>query len=164
MMTRKHLAALLAIALVFAACSGAETRNPDSSSPVISLGSSPTTEGGGTDPTTPGPTSEATGSPSTESPSNSGASLSVTPALGITGSASDSFDTAGLVEGPGSGFVPMDNPVMVPASDVTWLNDDSVVMGVAHSSGESHAYPVGQMAYHHIANTTVAGEPFLVTY
>lgn len=138
-MTGKHLAALAAVALVFAACSSSEIQDP-------------------------GPDSGSTMPSATDPSSDAGSALSVTPALGITGSASDSFDAAGLSDRGGSRFVPMDNPIMVPASEVTWLNDDSIVMGVTHSSGVSHAYPVGQMAYHHIANTTIAGEPFLVTY
>lgn len=145
-MTGKHLAALAAVALVFAACSSSETDADDS------------------DPPTASPASGSTVPSATDPSSDAGSSLSVTPALGITGSASDSFDAAGLSDRGGSRFVPMDNPIMVPASEVSWLNDDSIVMGVTHSSGVSHAYPVGQMAYHHIANTTIAGEPFLVTY
>ncbi len=161
-MTGKHLAALAAVALVFAACSSSETQEPDLSSSTISPGSPSATDADDRDPPTPTPGSTV---PSAMDPSSdAGSSLSVTPALGITGSASDSFDAAGLRDRGGSGFVPMDNPIMVPASEVTWLNDDSIIMGVTHSSGVSHAYPVGQMAYHHIANTTIAGEPFLVTY
>ena len=34
---------------------------------------------------------------------------------------------------------------------------------VAHN-GETRAFPVRQMAYHHIANLSVAGVPYLVTY
>ena len=157
-MTRKHLAAVAAAALIIAACSAGETQDTTASSSGISLGTI-----GAADADTPASTTPESRATAPTAPTSVSVA-SVTPALGITGSASDSFDAAGLVEGPGSGFVPMDNPVMVPASDVTWLNDDSVVMGVVHSSGESQAYPVGQMAYHHIANTTVAGEPFLVTY
>ena len=37
-------------------------------------------------------------------------------------------------------------------------------MGIVAPDGEARAFPVDQMAYHHIANTTLAGEPFLVTY
>jgi len=105
----------------------------------------------------------ATDNPETTASRESPAA-SVTPALGITVNAADTYDPDFLQAGRGSNFVPMDDPTMVPAADVTWLNEDTVVMGVAHTSGESHAYPVGQMAYHHIANTTIAGEPFLITY
>ena len=38
-------------------------------------------------------------------------------------------------------------------------------MGVVSADGSDvQAYPVNQMAYHHIANTSLAGEPFVVTY
>lgn len=86
------------------------------------------------------------------------------PVAGVEGSAGDRFDEAGLVARRGSGFVSLDDPQMVPASQVTWLGDDDVVMGIVGAGGETQAYPVNQMAYHHIANTTVAGEPYLVTY
>lgn len=89
---------------------------------------------------------------------------SVTPAVGITTSAAERFDEAGLTGDGRSRFVPLNDPEMVTAADVTWLDGSSIVMGVVHESGETQAYPVDQMAYHHIANTTIAGEPFLVTY
>ena len=57
----------------------------------------------------------------------------------------------------------LDHPVMIPASEATWLNADTLVMGV-ENNGEAHAYPVFQMVYPHIANTEVGGEPYLVTY
>jgi len=40
---------------------------------------------------------------------------------------------------------------------------DGLVLGVS-SGTESAAYPVPIMAYHHIANDRLAGEPFVVTY
>lgn len=92
------------------------------------------------------------------------ADLDVTPAVGITRTAADTFDDAGITGGGRSSFVPLDNPQMRPASEATWLDDGDIVMGIVHETGETQAYPVNQMAYHHIANTTVAGEPFLVTY
>ena len=87
----------------------------------------------------------------------------IVPALGVSVAASDTFDSSYLIAGAGSNFIPMDNPTMVAASQAWWMNDDTIVMGLARS-GESQAYPVGQMAYHHIANAAIAGEPFLVTY
>lgn len=78
--------------------------------------------------------------------------------------AADNFDPAGLAVGPGSGFIPLDEPVMIAAADATWLDDDEIVMGLVANNGETLAFPVRQMAYHHIANLTVAGEPYLVTY
>lgn len=55
-------------------------------------------------------------------------------------------------------FDVLDNPRMVAAAEATWLDDNAVVMGVVHN-GEAQAFPIDQMAYHHIAN-----EPYLVTY
>ena len=138
---------LLAVAVLFASCGG-QTADTTSSVPVSAATSSTVT--------TVAPAASTTVAPTT-------VPVDITPALGVTVSAADSFDEGFLSEGQ-PGFVPMDDPVMVPASEVTWLADDDVVMGVVHTSGEAQAYPVSQMAYHHIANTTVAGEPFLVTY
>ncbi len=78
--------------------------------------------------------------------------------------AGGTVDLGYLVLGPGTRFVPLDDPVMIPASEVTWLAPDSIVLGVVHPSGEVQAFAADMMAYHHIANTTVAGEPYLVTY
>ncbi len=78
--------------------------------------------------------------------------------------AADSFDPAGLAVGPGSRFIPLDEPVMIPAAEATWLDDEEIVMGLVAKNGETRAFPVRQMAYHHIANLTVGGEPYLVTY
>lgn len=88
----------------------------------------------------------------------------ITPAVGITRDAGAEFDEAGLTGEGRSSFVPLNNPEMVRADAVTWLEPGAIVMGVSHTSGASHAYPIQQMAYHHIANTTLAGEPFVVTY
>jgi len=78
--------------------------------------------------------------------------------------AADSFDPAGLSVGPGSGFIPLDEPVMIPAAEATWLDDEEIVMGLVAKKGETRAFPIRQMAYHHIVNLTVGGEPYLVTY
>ena len=78
--------------------------------------------------------------------------------------AAGAVDLGYLVLGPGTRFVPLDDPVMIPASEVTWLAPDSIVLGVVHPSGEVQAFAADMMAYHHIANTTIVGEPYLVTY
>jgi len=80
----------------------------------------------------------------------------------VTGAAA-AFSPDHLMVGPGSFFESADDPLLVPASVATWLEPDDVVLGVLQD-GEAAAFPVDQMAYHHIANTTVAGEPYLVTY
>ncbi len=87
---------------------------------------------------------------------------------GDTGSSTESdpgaaFDETGLSLGPGQAFTVLDDPPMVPASSASWLKDDDVVLGIV-GDGEAHAFPAAQLAYHHIVNTTIAGEPYLVTY
>ena len=89
---------------------------------------------------------------------------SITPAVGIEREAGAEFDEAGLTGQGRSSFVPLNDPEMVAADGATWLDPDSIVMGATADDGTAHAYPIEQMAYHHIANTTLAGEPFLVTY
>jgi len=73
-----------------------------------------------------------------------------------------SFDPKGLLrmEVP---FIPLDNPVPVTAATATWLRPDDFVLGVERG-GEARAYPISQIAYHHLVNDTIAGEPYLVTY
>ncbi len=78
--------------------------------------------------------------------------------------ADDTFDEDYLVPGAGAYFVPLDDPVLIEATEATWLEPGDIVMGVVGENGEAQAYPVDQMAYHHIANTNLAGEPFVVTY
>jgi len=78
--------------------------------------------------------------------------------------AADTFDPAGLTIGTRNRFISLDEPVMIPATDATWLRDDEIVMGLVAHNGETRAFPVRQMAYHHIANLSVAGVPYLVTY
>ncbi len=73
------------------------------------------------------------------------------------------FDEDGLSLGQGSQFVVLDEPRFVPAADAVWLDPRDVIIGVSHK-GENRAYPVRQMAFHHIANDTIVGEPYLVTY
>jgi len=86
-----------------------------------------------------------------------------TAVLAAAASAADTFDPAYLESEAGS-FPALDDPSFVPAANATWLESDDVVMGIAAQSGEAQAYPVDQMAYHHVANIRLAGEPFVVTY
>lgn len=73
------------------------------------------------------------------------------------------FDPDLLSLGRGERFEVLDNPRFVPAAQATWLNPNEIVIGVSHK-GENRAYPLRQMAYHHIVNDTIAGDPYLVTY
>ena len=76
--------------------------------------------------------------------------------------AETNYDPAGFSQ-TGGRFIVLDDPVMIAAQQATWLASDELVLGV-EQNGVAHAYPVFQMVYHHIANTTVGGEPYLVTY
>jgi len=79
-------------------------------------------------------------------------------------SAATAYDPKGLVRMRGfSPFIPLDNPLPVPAATATWLHPDDFVLGVKRG-GEVRAYPISQVEYHHIVNDTIAGEPYLVTY
>ncbi len=65
--------------------------------------------------------------------------------------------------GRGGGFVPLDNPVFMLASEASHLGDDDLVLGYEYQ-GEARAYPLDMMRFHHIANDTVGGTPVLITY
>jgi hypothetical protein len=60
-------------------------------------------------------------------------------------------------------FVPLDDPVFVLADQRTDLPDSAFVLGL-DLFGEQRAYPLQMMAYHHIVNDTVGGNPTLITY
>ncbi len=63
-----------------------------------------------------------------------------------------------------TGFVPLDEPKYVSRDQASAsITNASYVLGVI-SNGESRAYPLDMMWYHHIANDTVGGEPWLITY
>lgn len=73
------------------------------------------------------------------------------------------FNPEGFNDRAGRGFVSLDDPAMITSDLATWLEPGHLVLGVIRN-GEAHAFPVIQMAYHHIANVTIGGQPFLVTY
>ncbi len=73
------------------------------------------------------------------------------------------FDPDGLSIGPGSRFVVLNDPAVIPGTQASWLTPDELVLGVVVGD-EARAYPISQMAYHHIANDQIDGEPYLVTY
>ena len=60
-------------------------------------------------------------------------------------------------------FVPLDDPILLQASEATYLPDEDLVLGL-EMMGEARAYPVRMMTYHHIVNDTVGGRPVLITY
>jgi Protein of unknown function (DUF3179) len=59
-------------------------------------------------------------------------------------------------------FNPIKAAGFIPASEAK-LSDKEMVMTVQVGS-EQRAYPIVQMAYHHILNDTVGGVPIVVTY
>ncbi len=68
---------------------------------------------------------------------------------------------AGL--GRGTRFVPLDNPEIVSADAATFLEPQDRVLGL-NVSGESRAYPISMMTFHHVANDVLGGLPVLVTF
>ena len=62
-----------------------------------------------------------------------------------------------------SRFVPLDNPEVVTADAATFLQPDDRVLGLT-VNGESRAYPISMMTFHHVANDVLGGQPVLVTF
>jgi Protein of unknown function (DUF3179) len=60
-------------------------------------------------------------------------------------------------------FNPLSNPAYAKLADVSFINDDDRVLSVT-LGGESVAYPVRLMAYHHLVGDTVGGTPIVATY
>jgi len=59
-------------------------------------------------------------------------------------------------------FHPMPSPGFTAASN-SKLGDSEMVMAVRFGN-ENRAYPIREMAYHHVVNDIVAGSPIVVTY
>jgi hypothetical protein len=60
-------------------------------------------------------------------------------------------------------FHPLPRPEFVAADKTDEIAADDLVLGVA-SGNEARAYPVRALAYHHVVNDVVAGEPIVATY
>jgi Protein of unknown function (DUF3179) len=60
-------------------------------------------------------------------------------------------------------FNPLPNAAYASVSETKSVADNEMVMTVA-LNGEVAAYPVRQMAYHHIVNDVVGGQPITATY
>jgi hypothetical protein len=60
-------------------------------------------------------------------------------------------------------FHPLAQPGYVEAAKASHVNDGDMVLSL-EIDGEARAYPVPLMAYHHLVNTTVGGEPIVATY
>ncbi len=59
-------------------------------------------------------------------------------------------------------FAPVPESQYVPAS-LAKLETDDMVLAVRQGS-QARAYPIREMAYHHLVNDTLAGSPIVVTY
>ena len=60
-------------------------------------------------------------------------------------------------------FRPLQSAEFVEIVQATHIDDSDMVLGVRLGQ-ESRAYPVRILAYHHLVNDVVAGEPIVVTY
>ena len=60
-------------------------------------------------------------------------------------------------------FHPLPQPWYVAIPKATHVKDSDMVLGI-QLIGESRAYPISVMAYHHLVNDVVAGQPLVVTY
>lgn len=59
-------------------------------------------------------------------------------------------------------FHPDPSPQFLPPAQA-WVGDEDMVMAV-RVGGQSRAYPIRQMGYHHIINDVVGGGPIVATY
>jgi hypothetical protein len=59
-------------------------------------------------------------------------------------------------------FQPIEKPKTVAAEGQKY--DADAPMLVVQAGGETRIYPVHAMAYHHVANDFIGGEPVVVTY
>lgn len=60
-------------------------------------------------------------------------------------------------------FRPLPRAQYAAVHDATFVDGDDMVMTVAHG-GEAAAYPIRQLAYHHVVQDVVGGLPIVVTY
>jgi hypothetical protein len=60
-------------------------------------------------------------------------------------------------------FAPISTVAYARANEAQFIDDKDMVMAI-EVNGEAVAYPVRQMAYHHIVNDVVGGRPITATY
>lgn len=60
-------------------------------------------------------------------------------------------------------FKPLANAAFASAPAASFLTDDEMVLAVAQN-GDAAAYPIRQLAYHHIVHDVVGNVPIVVTY
>ncbi len=60
-------------------------------------------------------------------------------------------------------FRPLPRPGFAAAGETPDLQDEDLVLGVT-ADAEARAYPVRALAYHHLVNDVIDGEPIVATY
>ena len=60
-------------------------------------------------------------------------------------------------------FAPLSSPQYARAAEANWVRDGDLVLGIERN-GEAVAYPVRQIAYHHVVTDEVGGVPVVATY
>jgi Protein of unknown function (DUF3179) len=60
-------------------------------------------------------------------------------------------------------FTPLHNTDYTTTSQANFVKDEDMVLAI-ELNGEAVAYPVKQLAYHHIVQDTVGGIPIVATY
>jgi thiol:disulfide interchange protein len=60
-------------------------------------------------------------------------------------------------------FNPLANSSYAKTNEADFVSDDEMVLAI-ELNGEAAAYPVRQMAYHHLVHDTVGGVPLVATY
>ncbi len=60
-------------------------------------------------------------------------------------------------------FNPLSNPSYARASEADFIDSADYVIAVERN-GDAAAYPIRQMAYHHVVHDVVGGVPIVVTY
>lgn len=60
-------------------------------------------------------------------------------------------------------FNPLANPAYAASAAATFVESDDMVLAV-RIGDDAAAYPIRQLAYHHIVHDTVGGVPIVVTY
>jgi hypothetical protein len=60
-------------------------------------------------------------------------------------------------------FAPLQNAAYADSASAPFVEQDDMVLAVAHNS-DAAAYPIRQLAYHHIVHDTLGGVPIVVTY
>ena len=60
-------------------------------------------------------------------------------------------------------FKPLERSAYVAADKVDFVGDDEMVLAI-EVKGDAVAYPIRQLAYHHVVEDTVGGLPVVATY